>query len=261
MARSFSRLASLALLNAITIPAPAAATTQTVAVPPPPSAPPAQVSAVPSNAKVKLSWSSVAGAEGYRVFRGSNGAWNPAPIATTTGTTHTSDNLANGTTYSFTVAAYTKGGNGPLSLAVTATPLAPPTGVTAKAGHQRVTLNWQPSAGATSYTVYRKFGSELVFTELATGVVAPPFVDPGLTNGTRYTYQLRAFTADAQSELSAQVSAVAGKNLGGEGPRAVAVSATLVAPPPTSRLASFAPTAARIVSGSGPPSSLMAVQF
>ena len=88
----------------------------------------------------------------------------PTPVATTTATTHTSYSLANGTTYSFTVAAYTSGGNGPLSLPVSATPLAPPQGVTAASGDQRVTLNWQPSAGATSYTIYRKFGSELVYT-------------------------------------------------------------------------------------------------
>jgi len=296
--RLSSWLASLAVLCAISISAPAAATTGTV-VPPPTSAP-VILSASPGNAKVTISWSPVDGVAGYKVFR------NSAQVATTTGTTHTSYNLVNGTTYSFAVAAYTSGGNGPLSVLVMVMPFAPPTGVTAASGDQRVTLNWQLSAGATSYTVYRKFGSALVYTELATGVVAPPFVDSGLTNGTRYYYQLRAFTADAQSGLSASVSAVplppppvaapvvsavagnarvtltwnalpdatsykiyrstipdvfegpaigsttsttfkntglengttyfytvAGKNMGGEGPRAVAQWATPVAPPPT----------------------------
>jgi uncharacterized protein (DUF1800 family)/fibronectin type 3 domain-containing protein len=238
------------------------------------------------------------------VFRGANGQWDPSPVASTSGTTHTSYNLLNGTTYSFTVAAYTRGGNGPVSLAVSAMPLAPPTEVTAASGDTRVTLNWTPPAGASSFIVYRKFGSETAFTVLASGVVAPPFVDPGLTNGTRYYYQLRAVAGATQSDLSAKVSAVplppppaaapavaaapgnarvtltwtplpdatsykiyrstvngvfdgmaiastssttfkntglvngttyyytvAGKNLGGEGPRAAAVSATPVAPP------------------------------
>jgi len=193
----------------MTMSAPAAATTRAiVALLPPPTSAPANVSAVSGNAKVTVSWSRVEGATGYRVFRGANGVWGIAPVATTTGTMHTSHNLANGTTYSFTVAAYTNGGNGPLSPAVIATPLAPPTAVTATVGDQRVTLNWQPSVGATSYTIYRRLASEVAYSPLATGVVAPPFADLGLTNGTRYYYQLRAFTADAQSGLSASVSAI-----------------------------------------------------
>ena len=59
----------------------------------------------------------------------------------------------NGTTYSFTVAAYTQGGNGPRSLEVSAMPLAPPGGVTAASGDTRVTLDWQPSTAASSYIV------------------------------------------------------------------------------------------------------------
>jgi fibronectin type 3 domain-containing protein len=150
----------------------------------------------------------VPGAEGYRIYRGVNGAWISTPVGRTTGTSHTSLGLANGTTYSFTVAAYTKEGNGPLSLAVSAMPIAPPEGVTAAVGDGRVTIKWQPSAGATSYTIYRKTESEPEFTELATGVLTQPFVDPGLTNGTRYSYQLRATTAASYSDFSAKVSAI-----------------------------------------------------
>ncbi len=209
MTRSLPWLASLPFFCVIVTTAPTAATPRAVVpFPPPPASAPAYVSAVPGNAKVKVSWSPVAGAAGYRVFRGANGLWNPTPISATTSTTHTSYKLANGTTYSFTVAAYTTGGNGPASLAVIATPLAPPAGVTAMSGDQQVTLNWQVSEGATTYTVYRKFGTELVFSALATGVLAPPFVDTGLTNGARYYYQVRALTALAQSELSSKVSAI-----------------------------------------------------
>lgn len=209
MTLSVPRFAALAVLCTIALSTPSQATTRTlVPVPRPPASAPGVVNAVAGNAKVILTWAPVAGAAGYRVFRGANGQWRPAPIATTTGTTHTSYSLTNGTRYSFTVAAYTKGGNGPLSLTVAATPLAPPTGLTAASGDARVTLNWVPSAGASTYTVYRKFRSELVFSELTTGVLAPPFVDGGLINGTRYYYQLRAVSGETQSELSAKVPAV-----------------------------------------------------
>ena len=102
-------------------------------------------------------------------LQGVNGAWSPTPVGRTTRTSYTMDGLANGTTYSFTVAAYTKGGDGPLSLAVSAMPLSPPLEVKTTVGDRRVTLSWQPSAGATSYTIYRKVGSEPDFRELTTG--------------------------------------------------------------------------------------------
>lgn len=168
---------------------------------------PATVSVAAGDAKVTLSWSPVAGAQGYRIYRGVNGVWSSTPVGRTTATTHTSYGLENGTMYSFTVAAYTRSGNGPLSLTVSAMPLAPPQNLTATAGDGRVTLNWLPSAGATSYTIYRRFENQTDYTELTTGVLKPPFVDPNLTNATRHHYQVRAVTAAAESELSAKVSA------------------------------------------------------
>ena len=172
-----------------------------------PKSAPATVTIVAGDAKVTISWTPVAGADGYRIYRGVNGVWVSTPVGRTTATSHTSYGLENGTMYSFTVAAYTKGGNGPLSLTVSAMPLAPPQNLTATAGDGRVTLNWLPSAGATSYTIYRRFENETSYTELTTGVLKPPFVDPNLTNATRHHYQVRAVTAAAESELSAKVAA------------------------------------------------------
>src|SRR5689334_5427373 len=114
------------------------------------------VIAIAGNARVRLSWTPVDGAVGYRVFRSTSGVWEPKPIARTTSTSYTSDGLENGIAYSFTVAAYANDGDGPLSLAVTVTPLAPPADVTATPGDRRVTLKWVPSAGASSYAIYRR---------------------------------------------------------------------------------------------------------
>jgi len=204
LTRPFPSIALLTLAGVIAISAPVVADTRTGV----PSAAPENVGVEPGNARVRITWSPVAGAEGYRIYQGVNGVWISTPVGRTIGTSHTSQGLANGTMYSFTVAAYTKAGNGPLSLAVSATPLAPPDVVTATAGDRRVTLTWQPAAGATSYTIDRRIGNEAEFTELTTGVLAPPFVDPQLTNGARHHYRISAVTAATQSAWSATVSAV-----------------------------------------------------
>jgi len=179
--------------------------TTTTLVPPPTEAP-ADVAAAAGNAKVTLTWSPVAGAAGYKIYRTSTGVFDGPPVSSTTSLTHTSWNLVNGTRYLFTVAAYTSGGIGPRSLEVAARPMAPPAGVTATSGDTIVTLNWQPSAGAMSYIVYRKTGAETVYSVLAADVAGPPYLDANLTNGQRYYYQLRAVADDAQSGLSATVS-------------------------------------------------------
>jgi len=204
------RIAALTWLCAIATPAPATASNRhdAQARTPPPSSAPESVIAVPGNATVTITWSPVPGADGYRIYRGSKGEWDSTPVARTVRTSHTGHGLVNGTTYSFTVAAYTKGGDGPLSLAVSAMPMAPPQDVTATAGNRRITLNWQPSAGATSYDIYRKAGSEPDFIELSTGVMTTSFVDPRVTNGVRHHYHVAAVTAAAASDWSAEVSAI-----------------------------------------------------
>ena len=169
---------------------------------------PANVSAIPGNGRVQLTWSAVDGADGYRVFRAVNGVWQQTPIASTRATSLVSSSLVNGTTYSFTVAAFTKIGNGPSSLSVTVTPLASPQAITSTPGDRRINLKWEPSAGATSYVVYRKSGTEPGFQEIAVGVTAPLFVDFNLAPGTRYQYQVRAINAGTESELSDRASAV-----------------------------------------------------
>ncbi len=181
--------------------------TTVVPPPPPPAEAPATITATPGNAKVVVTWTAVPGATGYRIFRTANGVFDATHLTSTTSTTHTSWSLVNGTTYAFMVAGYTKGGNGPLSAVVAATPMAPPAGVTATFGDTQITLNWQPSAGAASNTVYRKTGAETVYSELAAGMAAPPYVDVNLTNGQKYYYRVRAVRPDTQSDLSSTVSA------------------------------------------------------
>jgi len=83
---------------------------------------------------------------------------------------------------------------------------APPSGLIAAAGNAQVVLSWTASAGATSYNIYRSTasGSE---TEINTGITATNFTDTGLTNGTKYYYQVTSANSAGESDVSNEASA------------------------------------------------------
>jgi uncharacterized protein with FMN-binding domain len=76
--------------------------------------------------------------------------------------------------------------------------IAAPAGVTATAGNATVALKWTAVSGATGYQVFRG-------TTLAGSVTTTSFTDKGLTNGTQYTYTLKAVVGTATSAASAPV--------------------------------------------------------
>jgi len=185
-----------------------AGTTPRTAATPPPSDAPLNLTATAGNARVTLAWEAVAGATGYRIVRATAGVWDATPFVSTTRTTYTNSGLTNGTPYTYRVLAYTGGGNGPPSNDAGATPMAPPSGVTAAAGDTQVTLMWNAATGALTYTIYRSTSStDSTFAPIATDVSALTYLDAGLTNGTRYYYRLKAFAAGGESALSVKVSA------------------------------------------------------
>ena len=99
------------------------------------------------------------------------------------------------------VQAYTTG--------MPAVPPAAPANLVATAGDARVALRWNASAAATGYDVYRATGTG---TLAKVGAVSPTttattFTDTGLTNGTRYTYAVRAINSAGASGYSNTVTA------------------------------------------------------
>jgi hypothetical protein len=84
-------------------------------------------------------------------------------------------------------------------------PPQPPTGLTATAGNAQVGLNWNSSAGATSYNVKRSTttGGEATITNVTT----TSFNDTGLNNGTTYFYVVSALNSNGESGNSSEVSA------------------------------------------------------
>ena len=91
-----------------------------------------------------------------------------------------------------------------------------PTGLAATAGSAQVFLSWNPSVGATSYSVYRGITSNGEgTTALASGITATSFTDSGLTNGTPYFYKVAAVNSAGTSAQSTEISATP---TGGTGP-------------------------------------------
>lgn len=95
-----------------------------------------------------------------------------------------------------------------------ATPQAPPDapiGLTAAAGNTQVTLTWDASATASSYTVASATTPGGPYTPIAgaIGITATTYTDTGLTNGTTYYYVVaasnvkRSLTSDSGYQLIA----------------------------------------------------------
>jgi len=81
-----------------------------------------------------------------------------------------------------------------------------PTGLAATVGSGTVTLTWNASGGATSYTVKRSVASGGPYSSIG-NPTAPPFTDSGLANGTTYYYVVSAANSAGAGANSAELPA------------------------------------------------------
>jgi len=82
-----------------------------------------------------------------------------------------------------------------------------PTGLTATAvSSSQINLSWNPSSGATSYTVYRSTSSSGTYTSIGT-TSSTSFSNTGLSASTTYFYKVDASNAGGTSAQSSAVSA------------------------------------------------------
>ena len=135
-----------------------------------------------------------------------NGSWRSIPNSDESTTSHTVTGLRNEITYYFRVRAKNRAGNGFPSEEVRDGPesRAPgaPTGLTAEAGDEEVTLSWRAPAnsGGEPITEYQYWYDDepLMLTPrppatwITTGGTGRTVTVHGLTNGTPYYFKVRA---------------------------------------------------------------------
>ncbi|MBM3677176.1 MAG: hypothetical protein FJW96_04735 [Actinobacteria bacterium] len=195
-----------------------------------PFGPPAKVtgvSGVPGDGQVALSWVAPS-ANGSPILRYtvtvSDGSGGPSTVETpTAATSFTVTGLANGTPYTFTVAATNAAGAGATSDPVALTPTAgatvpdPPTRVSGTAGNEQVTVSWAAPASndgspISSYRVSRYDANGGFLASVATGSATTSYTMTGLANGIAYRFSVAATNGvgtGADSILSATVTPAA----------------------------------------------------
>jgi len=94
-------------------------------------------------------------------------------------------------------------------------PPAAPTGLVATPGNSKVTLAWNGSAGANSYTVLRSLNAINGFVQIIAGNTTTNFTDSTVTNDTTYFYKVRAVNINGTSGDSNVASATPTAATGG----------------------------------------------
>jgi fibronectin type 3 domain-containing protein len=168
---------------------------------PPPR--PAGVTATAGNGQITLRWIGSLGATSFNVKRGTSPG-SSSTMFSVAASPFQDTTVMNGTTYYYVVSAVKGAQESPDSREVSATPLAPPAGVLAAQQSGSVTIQWQPSIGATSYKVKRGFNPGIYTTVFATS--SSPYQDLSVQSGTTYYYAVCAVRGTSESTNSVEVS-------------------------------------------------------
>ncbi len=171
---------------------------------------PVELSAEAGNGQVTLTWKDPgdSGIAKYQL-QVDHGEWTDIEGSDAGTTSHTVTGLTNGTRYLFQIRAVSNSGAGEASDRVLATPVAlpKPTGLAATSDDGQVTLTWKDpgDSGITKYQLRVDYGEWTDIEGSDAGTTSHTVT--GLTNGTRYLFQIRAVSNSGAGEASDRVLA------------------------------------------------------
>lgn len=161
--------------------------------------------------KVKLEWDAVRGASNYSIYRSTNKAYGFVTIATSSTNTYTDSNITNGTSYYYYVCpsnGYYINGTYSDTICVD-TNLNAPKNLKSKApNYHSISLTWNTSPGATTYTIYRSENSSKHYKQIGTSST-PAYTDTKVATGKRFYYRVTACTNYSESTQSTFTSCIA----------------------------------------------------
>ena len=176
-----------------------------------PTTSPANLRAVVGDGQLTFQWDAVTDATGYRYrLKADSAAWGQWTAVAGAGTSHTAENLTNGTTYWFKVRAVNGGRKGPVCPAVSATPTsgsgdegdeedvegapsASPANLrVSDAGDFHLTFAWDAVADATGYRYRIRTDSGQWGDWTPTAGGGTSHTAEGLASGTTHWFKVRA---------------------------------------------------------------------
>ena len=157
-----------------------------------------------NGSKVQLSWTGgVTGAEGYVIYRRTEGSESYTEIGRTAGNTY-SDTISAGIKYYYTVAVYSGSRTEGKCPEVGVMYLATPSGLSVSNTIASLTLKWNAVKGATGYEIYRA-GTDGKYSKIKT-VTSTSYVDTNVKNNAQYSYRIKAYNTACTSAFSTAAS-------------------------------------------------------
>lgn len=166
---------------------------------------PTVASVTNATAGITVKWNKTAGASGYIVYRkGTSGSWTRiADVKSGSATSYTDKTASSGSTYSYTVRAYSGKTMSDWHNYKSLKRLADPKFDSAYAVKAGITLKWRKVTGAGGYILYRKApgGSWARIADIKSGSTLK-YVDTTAAKGVKYSYTIRAYSGKVMSSWS-----------------------------------------------------------
>lgn len=180
---------------------------------PVPAAPASAKAAQVTYNSIKVTWSAVAGASKYALYRATSKTGTYSLVAVTTALSYTNTSVNTGTVYYYKVRAYrimgstnVYGNYSPIVSAKTVLGV-PPLAKAARASSTSIKVSWSALAGTTKYEVWRYSAATETYAFLAS-TTSLSYTNTGLITGRTYYYKVIAYRLVGGTKVYGGFSAV-----------------------------------------------------